>query len=158
MVDVGGKRETVREAVARGNVVMASATLALIVRQAARKGDVLAVAEVAGIAAAKRTWELVPLCHPIPLTAVGVTLTPNRAHSRIEIEARVRTVGRTGAEMEALTAVAVAGLTVYDMVKAVERGVRIEAIRLVRKSGGKSGIYVRRDEPAVRRRSRVGRR
>jgi cyclic pyranopterin monophosphate synthase len=157
MVDVAGKRETVREAVARGDVVMAPSTLALVVRQAARKGDVIAVAEVAGIAAAKRTWELVPLCHPISLTAVGVTLTPNRARSRIEIEARVRTVGRTGAEMEALTAVTVAGLTVYDMVKAVERGVRLEAIRLVRKSGGKSGTYVARDDRQTRRR-RAGRR
>jgi cyclic pyranopterin phosphate synthase len=147
MVDVGGKRETRREAVARGAVVMSPATLALVARGAARKGDVLAVAEVAGIAAAKRTWELVPLCHTIPLTSVAVTLAPNRAASRIEIEARVRTVGRTGAEMEALTAVAVAGLAVYDMVKGVERGARLEAIRLVRKSGGKSGTYVGAEEP-----------
>jgi cyclic pyranopterin monophosphate synthase len=139
MVDVGGKAETVREAVARGEVVMREATLRMITRGAARKGDVLTVAQIAGIASAKRTWELIPLCHPIPLTSVDVTLDPLRG--RVVIEARVRTRGRTGAEMEALTAVAVAALTVYDMVKAVERGVSIEGIRLVRKSGGKSGTY-----------------
>jgi cyclic pyranopterin monophosphate synthase len=148
MVDVGAKAETVREAVARGEVVMRAATLRLITRGAARKGDVLTVAQIAGIAAAKRTWELIPLCHPIPLTGVDVTLEADSgsvpgdaARGRVAIEARVRTRGRTGAEMEALAAVAVAALTVYDMVKAVERGVSIERIRLVRKSGGKSGAY-----------------
>jgi cyclic pyranopterin phosphate synthase len=148
MVDVGGKAETAREAVARGEVVMRAATLQLIARGAARKGDVLTVAQIAGIAAAKRAWELIPLCHPIPLTGVDVTLEPHRravqgdaALGRVVIEARVRTQGRTGAEMEALAAVAVAALTVYDMVKAVERGVSIEGIRLVHKSGGKSGTY-----------------
>lgn len=153
MVDVGGKAETVREAVARGEVVMRAATLQLIARGAARKGDVLTVAQIAGIAAAKRAWDLIPLCHPIPLTGVDVTLEPDRraaghspaqgdaAPGRVVIEARVRTRGRTGAEMEALAAVAAAALTVYDMVKAVERGVSIEGIRLVRKSGGKSGTY-----------------
>jgi cyclic pyranopterin phosphate synthase len=153
MVDVGAKAETVREAVARGEVVMRIATLDLIARGAARKGDVLTVAQVAGIAAAKRASELIPLCHPIPLTGVDVTLEPDRrsaghspapgdaARGRVVIEARVRTRGRTGAEMEALAAVAVAALTVYDMVKAVERGVSIEGIRLMRKSGGKSGGY-----------------
>ncbi len=163
MVDVGGKRETLREAVARGEVVMLPATLRLITAGAARKGDVLSVAQVAGIAAAKRTWELIPLCHPIPLTGISVTLTPDARASRVQIEARVRTVGRTGAEMEALVAVAAAGLTVYDMLKAVERGMLIEHLRLVRKSGGKSGTYVRREaaapgRPAVRRRLGRGRR
>ena len=142
MVDVGGKAETVREAAARAEVVMRAATLRLITRGAARKGDVLTVAQIAGIAAAKRTWELIPLCHPIPLTGVDVTLAPDPRRGRVLIEARVRTRGRTGAEMEALVAAATAALTVYDMVKAVERGVRIEAVRLVRKSGGKSGTYV----------------
>lgn len=141
MVDVGAKAETVREAVARGEVVMRAATLRTIVRGEGRKGDVLTVAQIAGIASAKRTWELIPLCHPIPLTGVDVTLEPDPARGRVVIEARVRTRGRTGAEMEALVAVATAALTVYDMVKAVERGVAIEGIRLVRKSGGKSGTY-----------------
>jgi len=151
MVDVGGKRETLREAVARGEVAMLPATLRLIAAGAVRKGDVLGVAQVAGIAAAKRTWELIPLCHPIPLTGISVALTPDVRASVIQIEARVRTVGRTGAEMEALVAVAAAGLTVYDMLKAVERGIRIEHLRLVRKSGGKSGTYVRPESPGWRR-------
>jgi cyclic pyranopterin monophosphate synthase len=152
MVDVGGKRATVREAVARGEVVMSRETLRLITTGAARKGDVLGVAQIAGIAAAKRTWELIPLCHPIPLTGVSVILTLDPQASRVQIEARVRTVGRTGAEMEALVAVATAGLTVYDMLKAAERGIQIERVRLVRKSGGKSGTYVRREPPAHRTR------
>jgi len=150
MVDVGGKRETVREAVARGEVVMEPATLRLVTEGSARKGDVLQVAQVAAIAAAKRTWELIPLCHPIPLTGIAVDLAADPGASRVRIEARVRTVGRTGAEMEALVAVAAAGLTVYDMLKAAERGMRIENLRLMRKSGGKSGTYVR-PEPAGRR-------
>jgi cyclic pyranopterin phosphate synthase len=158
MVDVAHKRETVREAVARGDVVLAPATLRLITSGTARKGDVLAVAQVAGIAAAKRTWELIPLCHAIPLTGVAVRVTPDPPASRVRIEARVRTVGRTGAEMEALVAVAVAGLTVYDMLKAAERGMRIENIRLMRKSGGRSGDYLRREPPETRpaRRGRRG--
>jgi cyclic pyranopterin monophosphate synthase len=146
MVDVGGKAETVREAVARGEVVMLPQTLRLITTGSARKGDVLGVAQVAGIAAAKRTWELIPLCHPIPLTGISVTLTPDARASRVVVEARVRTVGRTGAEMEALVAVAAAGLTVYDMLKAVERGISLEHVRLVRKSGGKSGTYASPDD------------
>ncbi len=144
MVDIGEKAETVREAVARGEVAMAPATLRIITTGAARKGDVLAIAQVAAIAAAKRTWELIPLCHPIPLTGISVDLVPDARRSRVQIEARVRTLGRTGAEMEALVAVAAAGLTVYDMLKAVERGMVIQHIRLVRKSGGTSGTYVRR--------------
>ena len=141
MVDVGRKAETVREAIARGEVMMRASTLRMITRGEGRKGDVLTVAQIAGIASAKRTWELIPLCHPIPLTGVEVTLTPDAARGRVLIEARVRTRGRTGAEMEALVAVATAALTVYDMIKAVERGVTIEGIRLTRKSGGKSGTY-----------------
>ncbi len=144
MVDIGEKAETVREAVARGEVAMAPATLRIITTGAARKGDVLAIAQVAAIAAAKRTWELIPLCHPIPLTGISVDLVPDARRSRVQIEARVRALGRTGAEMEALVAVAAAGLTVYDMLKAVERGMVIQHIRLVRKSGGTSGTYVRR--------------
>lgn len=151
MVDVGDKRETVREAIARGEVVMAPATLRLITARSARKGDVLGVAQVAAIAAAKRTWELIPLCHPIPLTGIAVRLTPDSRRSRVGIEARVRAVGRTGAEMEALVAVAAAGLTIYDMLKAAERGMRIENIRLMRKTGGKSGTYVRPEPGGPRR-------
>jgi cyclic pyranopterin monophosphate synthase len=158
MVDVGSKRVTVREAVARGEVAMSRQTLRVVTAGAARKGDVLGVAQVAGIAAAKRTWELIPLCHPIALTGVSVILTPDPHASRVRIEARVRTVGRTGAEMEALVAVATAGLTVYDMLKAVERGIQIEHVRLVRKSGGKSGTYVRRETAVPRRRGGVRRR
>jgi len=150
MVDVAAKAETVREAVARAEVLMAPQTLRAITAGAATKGDVLAVAQVAAIAAAKRTWELIPLCHQIPLTGVAVDLTPDAARSCVHIKARARTVARTGAEMEALVAAAVAGLTIYDMLKALERGIVIDRIRLVRKSGGKSGVYVRAGEPARR--------
>jgi cyclic pyranopterin phosphate synthase len=143
MVDVAAKGETVREAVARGEVTMAPATLARITAGTAHKGDVLAVAQVAAITAAKRTWELIPLCHPIPLTGIAVRLVPDRRRSCVRIEARVQTIGRTGVEMEALVAVAAAGLTVYDMLKSVERAMVIENIRLVRKSGGVSGLYER---------------
>ena len=141
MVDVSAKAETLREATARGRVLMLPATLALIVDGQMPKGDVLAVARVAGIMAAKRTPDLIPLCHPIQIAVVEVVLTPDAASSTIEIEATVRTTGQTGVEMEALTAVSVAALTVYDMCKGVERGMRIEAVRLVAKSGGKSGDY-----------------
>ena len=144
MVDVSGKAETVREATARGRVVMQPATLALITEGGIPKGDVLATARLAGIMAAKRTADLVPLCHPLPLSAVHVELRPTDAVAAapaVEIEATVRTTARTGVEMEALTAVSVAALTVYDMCKAVERGMRIEGIRLVAKSGGASGDY-----------------
>ncbi|HYM68033.1 MAG TPA: cyclic pyranopterin monophosphate synthase MoaC [bacterium] len=165
MVDVGDKPETVREAVARGEVGMTPAALRAVTSRSARKGDALAVAQVAAIAAAKRTWELVPLCHAIPLTGVSVDLVPDVRRSCVQIEARVRTVGRTGAEMEALVAVAVAGLTVYDMLKAIERGMVIRRIRLVRKTGGKSGTYTRAGErppaplaDAMRMRAGPGRR
>ena len=146
MVDVSAKTVTRREAVARGEVVMRAETLALIAAGALPKGDVLGVARLAGIMAAKRTADLVPLCHPLPLSHVDVRLTPDRARSRIVIESRVTVDARTGVEMEALTAVAVAGLTLYDMCKAVDREMTIGAIRLVRKSGGRSGAFVRRDE------------
>ncbi len=146
MVDVSVKGETAREAVARGEVAMAPATLRKITDGTVRKGDVLAIAQVAAIAAAKRTWELIPLCHQIPLTGIAVDVVPDPARSCVRIEARVRTIGRTGAEMEALVAVAAGGLTVYDMLKAVERGIVLTNIRLVRKSGGKSGVYARPGE------------
>jgi cyclic pyranopterin phosphate synthase len=141
MVDVSAKAETHRVATARGRVTMRPETLALIVDGQLPKGDVLAVARVAGIMAAKRTSDLVPLCHPLQLSGVEVTLTPDAEASAVEIEATVRTTGQTGVEMEALTAVTVAGLTVYDMCKAVERTMHIEAVRLVAKSGGKSGDF-----------------
>ncbi len=141
MVDVSAKETTTREATARGRVFLAPETLALIVEGRAPKGDVLATARVAGIMAAKRTHELIPLCHPLPITAVSLTLEPDHTSHTIEVEATVRVTGQTGVEMEALTAVSIAALTVYDMVKAVQRDVRIGDIRLVAKSGGRSGDY-----------------
>lgn len=144
MVDVSSKDDTSRVAIAEGYVVMAPTTLALIVDGAMPKGDVLAVARVAGIMAAKRTSDLIPMCHPLPITGIVVDLAPSGA-DRLRIEATVRTTGKTGVEMEALTAVSVAALTVYDMCKAAEKGMRIEAIRLMEKSGGKSGDWVAGD-------------
>ena len=141
MVDVSAKPVTARTATARARVVMEAATLAMIVAGTAKKGDVLGVARLAGIMAAKRTAELIPLCHPLPITAVVVDLTPDAAASAVEIAATVRTTGQTGVEMEALTAASVAALTVYDMCKAVDRGMRIEALRVVYKDGGKSGVF-----------------
>jgi cyclic pyranopterin monophosphate synthase len=141
MVDVTDKDVTTREATARGRVVMEPSTLALIVEGRLPKGDVLATARIAGIMAAKRTHELIPMCHPLPISGVTVDLEPGTSGDAIEIEATVKVTGRTGVEMEALTAVSVAALTVYDMCKAVERGMRIEGVRLVGKSGGKSGDY-----------------
>lgn len=140
MVDVSDKPATAREAVAEGAVVMAPATLALA-RGGAAKGDVLGVARLAGIMGAKRTAELIPLCHPLPITRVALDLEPDDALPGIRIRASVRTTGRTGVEMEALTAVSVAALTVYDMLKAAEKGMRIEGIRLLSKTGGKSGQW-----------------
>jgi cyclic pyranopterin phosphate synthase len=142
MVDVGAKPDTERVAVAKGEVTMRPETLRLIAEGGVPKGDVLAVAQVAGILAAKRVPELIPLCHPLLLTHVDVAFEVDEAGSRIEITATVRTRGQTGAEMEALTAVSVAALTIYDMAKAVEKGMRIGNIRLVRKAGGKSGDVV----------------
>jgi cyclic pyranopterin phosphate synthase len=142
MVDVGDKPETDRVAEAAGRVTMRPETLALIQSRGVPKGDVIAVAELAGVMAAKRTGELIPLCHPLALTDAKVTITLDEAAACLEIRATDRTRGRTGVEMEALTAVAVAALTIYDMCKAADRGMRIEAVRLVRKSGGKSGEIV----------------
>ncbi len=139
MVDVSAKAETVREATAKGRVTMQPATLALITTGTAKKGDVLAAARLAGIMAAKRTSDLIPLCHPLPIAAV--TLDLDLIETAVEITATVRTTGRTGVEMEALTAVSVAALTVYDMLKAVDRAMTIEAIRVTEKSGGKSGDF-----------------
>ncbi|MBI2868781.1 MAG: cyclic pyranopterin monophosphate synthase MoaC [Chloroflexi bacterium] len=139
MVDVGGKPATEREAVARGRVVMQPATLELIKQGQISKGDVLTTARIAGIMAAKQTPFLIPLCHPILINQAQVELRLDEAGSAVEITGTVRCTGRTGVEMEAMTAVAVAALTIYDMCKAVERGIRIESIRLVKKSGGKSG-------------------
>lgn len=146
MVDVGAKDVTEREAVARGRVKMKPETLDLIARGGVPKGDVLAVAQVAGIMAAKRTPDLIPLCHPLNLSSVGVRLFLDEERSSVEVESEVRVRSRTGAEMEALTAVAAACLTVYDMCKAVEKGMEVTDIRLVRKSGGKSGLYLREGE------------
>ena len=142
MVDVTAKDETLRVATARGRVVMQPETLALIAAGKAAKGDVLTTAQLAGVMAAKRTHELIPMCHPLLLTGIAVELTPDTAAGAVEISATVRTTGKTGVEMEALTAVTVAGLTVYDMCKAVDRGMRLEAVRLVFKSGGATGDYL----------------
>jgi len=140
MVDVSAKPETSRTAVARGRIVMAPGTLALIQSGEVGKGDVLGIARIAGIMAAKRTSDLIPLCHPLLISKVTVDLTAAPPDA-VEIEATVKVTGQTGVEMEALTAVTVAALTVYDMCKAADRGMRIEAVRLVHKSGGKSGTY-----------------
>ena len=148
MVDVGGKPSTDRAAEARGRIRIGAEALALIRSGRVKKGDPLQTARVAGIMAAKRTAELIPLCHPIPLTGVEVDLEPR--DDGYEIVARVRTSGQTGVEMEALSAVSVAALTVYDMLKAVDREMIIDAVRLVRKSGGRSGTFERREETATR--------
>ena len=141
MVDVSAKAETPREAVARAVLRMKPATLRAVRKGNAPKGDVLGVARTAGILAAKRTSELIPLCHPLPLTHIDVDIAPDEPNHALAIEATVRTTGKTGVEMEALTAVTVAALTVYDMCKAVDRGIALTEIRLVRKSGGKSGTF-----------------
>jgi len=141
MVDVSAKAVTEREAVAEGCVVMQAATLDVVRQGNAKKGDVLGTARIAGIMAAKRTHELIPLCHPLAISQVEVDLTPNAKLPGIDVRARVKVAGKTGVEMEALTAVAVACLTIYDMVKAIDRGMRIEGIRLIEKSGGRSGHY-----------------
>ncbi|WP_041455002.1 cyclic pyranopterin monophosphate synthase MoaC [Anaerolinea thermophila] len=142
MVDVSGKPDTERTAIARGEVVLRPETLALIRQGLMKKGDVLGVAQIAGILGAKKTSELIPLCHPLPLHQVDVKLELDDALPGVRITALARTTGKTGVEMEALTAVAVAALTVYDMVKAVEKGARIHNIRLVEKHGGLSGDVI----------------
>ncbi|MGY4308486.1 cyclic pyranopterin phosphate synthase [Bradyrhizobium sp. USDA 4369] len=141
MVDVSDKPATERTATAEGRVVMSAATLELIMSGNAKKGDVLGTARIAGIMAAKRTSELIPLCHPLALSKVTVDITPDAALPGCLVSATVKVTGPTGVEMEALTAVSVACLTIYDMIKAAERGVRIEGIRLTEKLGGKSGHY-----------------
>jgi cyclic pyranopterin phosphate synthase len=141
MVDISAKPASEREALAEGRVLMRAATLAIVQNGDAKKGDVLGAARIAGIMAAKRTHDLIPLCHPLAISKVEVDLRPDAKLPGIHVRARVKVAGQTGVEMEALTAVAVACLTIYDMVKAVERDMRIEGIRLVEKRGGRSGHY-----------------
>jgi len=141
MVDVSGKEKTVREAVAEGRVSMLPETLTLILDRKVSKGDVFGVARVAGIMAAKKTADIVPLCHPLNLSSVEIAFEPDKTASCVHIRATVRTTGNTGVEMEALTAVATAGLTIYDMCKSVDRAMTVTDIRLMRKTGGKSGTY-----------------
>ena len=141
MVDVSGKEVTARTATAKARVVMEAATLAMIQQGSAKKGDVLGVARLAGIMGAKRTADLIPLCHPLPISSVKVDLEVDPAANAVEITATVRTTGQTGVEMEALTAASIAALTVYDMCKAVDRSMRIEGLRVTYKDGGKSGAF-----------------
>lgn len=144
MVDVSDKAETERVAVARGRVSMRAETLRMIEQRGVKKGDVLSVAQLAGIMGSKRAADLIPLCHPLMLTSVKVELRPNPATASVEITATVKTTGRTGVEMEALTAVSVAALTIYDMCKSVDRAMVLTDIALDHKSGGKSGVYQRK--------------
>ena len=146
MVDVSAKPDTARVAVARGRVVMAPETLTLALAGEAKKGDVFGVARIAGIMAAKKTHELIPLCHPLGLSKVGVEITPDETLPGVLVVAETSVTGKTGVEMEALTAVAVACLTIYDMLKAVDRAMRIEGVELVEKRGGKSGHWSREKE------------
>ena len=143
MVDVAGKAATHRRAIAQGRIVMAPATLAIVLAGSAKKGDVLGVARIAGIMAAKKTSELIPLCHPLALTRVAIEFSPDAGSASIGCQATVETVGPTGVEMEALTAVQIALLTVYDMCKAVDRGMTITGVRVLEKHGGKSGSFMR---------------
>jgi cyclic pyranopterin phosphate synthase len=145
MVDVSEKEVTRRVATARGTIYMRAGTLALILENRIEKGDVFSVARVAGIMAAKKTADLIPMCHPLNLTSVEIKLTAQQEPARVEIEASVRVSGKTGVEMEAMTAVSMAGLTIYDMCKAVDREMSIGEIRLVKKSGGKSGTFIRKE-------------
>ncbi len=147
MVDVSGKPPTARRAVAEASVVVSAETMSLVIDGGGAKGDVLAVAELAGVMGAKRTSDLIPLCHPLALTDLVVAITPDRAGGVLRIRAEAATTGPTGVEMEAMTAASVAALTVYDMVKGVERGVEIRGLRLVSKTGGKSGTWVRQSAP-----------
>jgi cyclic pyranopterin phosphate synthase len=155
MVDVSDKPATARRAVAEALVAVSPETMSLVIDGGGPKGDVLGVAEIAGVMAAKRTAELIPLCHPLPLTDLVVAVTPDRAAGVLRVKAEAATTGPTGVEMEALTAASVAALTIYDMVKGVEKGVEIRAVRLLSKTGGKSGEWVRPSEaegPPDRRR------
>jgi cyclic pyranopterin phosphate synthase len=149
MVDVSAKASTDRTAIAEGRVVMQRATLDLVRKGNAKKGDVLGAARLAGIMAAKRTHELIPLCHPLAITKITIDIAPDRALPGFIVRATVKVKGQTGVEMEALMAVAIACLTIYDMVKAVERGMRIEGIRLIEKRGGKSGHYRAKNPPKI---------
>ena len=146
MVDVSDKAPTAREALAKGLIRMAPATLALAVSGQGKKGEVMATAEIAGVMAAKRTSDLIPMCHPLSLSSVKVRVDPSTDSSGLEVSARVKTTGPTGVEMEALTAVSVALLTLYDMLKAADKAMTIEAVRLVEKTGGASGDFRRPDE------------
>ncbi len=143
MVDVGEKRETMRQAIAEGSVLMTAQTLAAILSGNAKKGDVLATARIAGIMAAKKTHELIPLCHPLMLSKVAIEIEPDEAMPGLTVRATVRVSGQTGVEMEALTAVSVACLTIYDMAKALDKGMTLTGIRLLEKTGGKSGTWSR---------------
>jgi cyclic pyranopterin phosphate synthase len=145
MVDVTDKDVTERIAAARGTLFMRAETLALIMDKKIEKGNVFSVARVAGIMAAKKTSDLIPMCHPLNITSVAIDLNPEKNPPRVEIEAVVRVTGKTGVEMEAMTAAAVSGLTIYDMCKAVDREMTLSQIRLVRKSGGKSGTFIRKE-------------
>ena len=145
MVDVSGKDVTERIAAARGTIFMRVETLSLIMEKKVEKGDVFSVARVAGIMAAKKTSELIPMCHPLNITSVEIELTPQNNPPRVEIEAVVKVTGKTGVEMEAMTAAAVAGLTIYDMCKAVDREMTLSEVRLVKKSGGKTGTFIRKE-------------
>src|ERR1700749_5015631 len=147
MVDVTGKDATERVAVAEGKVVMATTTLDIVLNGNASKGDVLGAARIAGIMAAKRTHQLIPLCHPLPITKVSIDIEPDHRLPGFVVQATVKVTGQTGVEMEALTSVSIACLTLYDMVKGVEKGMRIEGIRLLEKEGGKSGTYRAEDRP-----------
>ncbi len=149
MVDVSAKPSTARRAVAEAEVAVSAETLSLVIDGGGPKGDVLSVAELAGVMGGKRTWELIPLCHPLSLTDLVVTVTPDRAASVLRIRAEAATTGPTGVEMEAMTAASIAALTVYDMVNGVERGVEVRAVRLLSKSGGKSGEWHRPAQPAT---------
>lgn len=145
MVDVGGKAQSERIAIARGEVRMQEATLQRILDRTVEKGDALAIARIAGIMAAKKTPDLIPLCHPLPLASAAIDFRPFPGEGRVEIEATVKVTGTTGVEMEALTAVTTAALTIYDMCKAVDKGMIISEIRLIKKHGGKSGVWVRQE-------------
>ena len=154
MVDVSDKAVTARRAVAEAEVAVSPETMSMVIDGGSEKGDVLTVAELAGVMGAKRTAELIPLCHPLPLTDLLVAITPDRAAGVLRIRAEAATTAQTGVEMEAMTAASVAALTVYDMVKGVERGVEIRAVRLVSKSGGKSGEWQRERDGSIERRQR----
>ncbi len=154
MVDVSAKGETLREALARGKVLMKPETVGAVEEASLSKGDVLAVAKIAGILAAKKTGDLIPLCHPLELTGIEIVFSTDRAKGEITIEAKVKTVGKTGVEMEALTAVSAAALTIYDMCKAADRAMVLSDIKLIRKSGGRSGTFIRREEDRVVKKKR----